>query len=261
MRAAVLPILVSRAGRAGPTEPALLTASPRSRPTACWTAIRRAPRGPSPPWSRLAVMSEAAVLLVDDDAPIRRMLERTLAAEGYDVAAAADGGAALAQVERSLPDVIVLDVAMPGLDGLAVTRRLRGKGLQRPDPAADRARRPPRARRRPRRRRRRLPRQAVRGRGADRPHPRAAAPQPAARRAARPRRPRARARDARGAPRRPDTQPHPPRGGAARAADAQRAQRRHRELALERVGARARRAPTSSTATSPTCGASSATRR
>jgi two-component system, OmpR family, response regulator MprA len=69
------------------------------------------------------------VLLVDDDAPIRRMLERTLTAEGYAITAVADGGAALAQVERSLPDVIVLDVAMPGLDGLAVTRRLRAKGL------------------------------------------------------------------------------------------------------------------------------------
>jgi two-component system response regulator MprA len=74
-------------------------------------------------------MSEAAVLLVDDDAPIRRMLSRTLSAEGYAVAAVADGGAALAQVERSVPDVIVLDVAMPGMDGLAVTRRLRAKGL------------------------------------------------------------------------------------------------------------------------------------
>jgi len=74
-------------------------------------------------------MSDPAVLLVDDDAPILRMLERTLAAEGYAVAAVADGGAALAQVERSLPDLIVLDVAMPGMDGLAVTRRLRAKGL------------------------------------------------------------------------------------------------------------------------------------
>jgi two-component system, OmpR family, response regulator MprA len=74
-------------------------------------------------------MSPVAVLLVDDDASIRRMLERTLTAEGYDVAAVADGGAAMAAVERSVPDAIVLDVAMPGLDGLAVTRRLRGKGL------------------------------------------------------------------------------------------------------------------------------------
>jgi len=77
-------------------------------------------------------MSEAALLLVDDDAPIRRMLERTLTAEGYDVTAAADGGAALAAVERNVPDAIVLDVTMPGLDGLAVTRRLRAKGLRVP---------------------------------------------------------------------------------------------------------------------------------
>ena len=71
----------------------------------------------------------AAIIVVDDDPPIRRMLERTLAAEGYDVTAVADGGTALARVERSLPDLVVLDVAMPGLDGLAVTRRLRAKRL------------------------------------------------------------------------------------------------------------------------------------
>ena len=77
-------------------------------------------------------MAGAAVLVVDDDAPIRRMLERTLAAEGYAVTTAADGGAALAAVERSAPEAVVLDVAMPGLDGLAVCRRLRGKGLALP---------------------------------------------------------------------------------------------------------------------------------
>jgi two-component system, OmpR family, response regulator MprA len=71
----------------------------------------------------------AAILVVDDDASIRRMLVRALVAEGYSVEAVADGGAALASIERSLPDALVLDVAMPGLDGLAVSRRLRGKGL------------------------------------------------------------------------------------------------------------------------------------
>ena len=71
----------------------------------------------------------AAIIVVDDDPPIRRMLERTLAAEGYAVRTAADGGAALAAVEKSVPDLIVLDVAMPGVDGLAVARRLRSKGL------------------------------------------------------------------------------------------------------------------------------------
>ena len=74
-------------------------------------------------------MAEASVLLVDDDPRILRMLERTLGAEGYEVTAVADGGAALARIERSVPDLIVLDVAMPGLDGLAVTRRLRAKRL------------------------------------------------------------------------------------------------------------------------------------
>jgi two-component system response regulator MprA len=74
-------------------------------------------------------MPEAAILVVDDDAPIRRMLDRTLSAEGYAVETAADGGEALAAVERSTPDLVVLDVGMPGVDGLSVSRRLRAKGL------------------------------------------------------------------------------------------------------------------------------------
>ncbi len=77
-------------------------------------------------------MPRPSVLVVDDDAPVRRMLERTLGAEGYDVHSASDGGAALAAVERAVPDLLVLDVAMPGLDGLAVARRLRGKRLTTP---------------------------------------------------------------------------------------------------------------------------------
>jgi two-component system response regulator MprA len=60
------------------------------------------------------------------------MLERTLAAEGFEVTVAADGGAALVAVERAAPDVIVLDVALPAMDGLAVCRRLRAKGLATP---------------------------------------------------------------------------------------------------------------------------------
>jgi two-component system, OmpR family, response regulator MprA len=74
-------------------------------------------------------VASAAILVVDDDAPIRRMLSRTLAAEGYAVEVSPDGGTALAAVERSAPDLVVLDVAMPGIDGLAVARRLRDKGL------------------------------------------------------------------------------------------------------------------------------------
>jgi two-component system response regulator MprA len=72
------------------------------------------------------------VLVVDDDPPLRRMLARTLSAEGFEVTVAADGGDALVEVQRSAPDVIVLDVAMPAIDGLSVCRRLRGKGLPTP---------------------------------------------------------------------------------------------------------------------------------
>ncbi len=72
------------------------------------------------------------VLVADDDGSLRRMLARTLEAEGFEVALAVDGGDALAQAERAAPDVIVLDVAMPGVDGLAACRRLRAKGLGTP---------------------------------------------------------------------------------------------------------------------------------
>lgn len=73
-------------------------------------------------------MSQPTILVVDDDASIRRMLDRVLTAAGFSVRAVADGGAALASVERGAPDAIVLDLAMPGIDGLAVCRRLREKG-------------------------------------------------------------------------------------------------------------------------------------
>jgi two-component system response regulator MprA len=77
-------------------------------------------------------VAQASVLVVDDDASLRRMLNRTLGAEGFAVETAADGGGALVAVERSVPEVIVLDVGLPGLDGLAVCRRLRAKGIGTP---------------------------------------------------------------------------------------------------------------------------------
>lgn len=60
------------------------------------------------------------------------MLARSLSAEGFEVTVAPDGGAALVAAERSAPDVIVLDVGLPAMDGLSVCRRLRGRGLPTP---------------------------------------------------------------------------------------------------------------------------------
>jgi two-component system response regulator MprA len=67
----------------------------------------------------------ATVLVVDDDQKLLKMLRRTLVYEGFDVATAADGHEALAQVDAHRPDVIVLDWLMPGLDGIGVMERLR----------------------------------------------------------------------------------------------------------------------------------------
>src|SRR5215210_204121 len=70
----------------------------------------------------------ARVLVVDDDEKITGFLRRALAYEGYQVDVADGGAAALALALRSPPDVVVLDVMMPGLSGLEVCRRLRAGG-------------------------------------------------------------------------------------------------------------------------------------
>ncbi|MFC3576978.1 response regulator transcription factor [Streptomyces yaanensis] len=72
------------------------------------------------------------VLLAEDDRAIRHALERALTLEGYRVTAVADGVEALAQAHRTQPDVLVLDVMMPGIDGLQVCRVLRAEGDRTP---------------------------------------------------------------------------------------------------------------------------------
>lgn len=70
-------------------------------------------------------MSPARVLIVEDFADSREMYVEFLAANGFDVSAAEDGVAALRSIEGSRPDVVVLDIALPKLDGLSVLRQLR----------------------------------------------------------------------------------------------------------------------------------------
>ncbi|MFJ9631927.1 response regulator transcription factor [Streptomyces sp. NPDC091280] len=72
------------------------------------------------------------VLLAEDDRAIRHALERALTLEGYQVTAVADGVEALAQAHRTPPDVLLLDVMMPGIDGLQVCRVLRAEGDRTP---------------------------------------------------------------------------------------------------------------------------------
>ena len=67
------------------------------------------------------------ILVVDDDPRIRQMLARYFAQEGYQVSAAADGAAMRAQLNATKVDVILLDVVMPGQDGLTIAREIRAK--------------------------------------------------------------------------------------------------------------------------------------
>ncbi|NND01852.1 MAG: response regulator transcription factor [Acidimicrobiia bacterium] len=73
-------------------------------------------------------MESARILVVDDDKRIAASVRRALAYEGYKVEVAHDGQSALKAARSSLPDLVVLDVMMPGIDGVEVCRRLREAG-------------------------------------------------------------------------------------------------------------------------------------
>jgi len=72
------------------------------------------------------------ILAVEDEPPIRRFLRTSLSAQGYDVLEAEDGAQAVAMLRRNAVDLIVLDLGLPGMDGLDVIRTLREQGSQVP---------------------------------------------------------------------------------------------------------------------------------
>jgi two-component system response regulator MprA len=77
-------------------------------------------------------MEHGRVLVVEDDAHVRDAVARALRFEGYDVHVAVDGNDGLLRIDELAPDVVVLDVLMPGTDGLAVCRILRDRGNHTP---------------------------------------------------------------------------------------------------------------------------------
>ena len=94
-------------------------------------ACPNVPVGPlrySPELSNPEVMNNGPaprILVVDDEEPIRELVRGYLAREGYAILAAEDGIAALELIRRQQPDLVVLDVMLPGVDGVEVCRRLR----------------------------------------------------------------------------------------------------------------------------------------
>ncbi|MDQ6909889.1 MAG: response regulator transcription factor [Actinomycetota bacterium] len=77
-------------------------------------------------------MTRSSVLVVDDEPSIVDAVGTALRYEGFDVREARTGRAALASAQESPPDLVVLDVMLPDLDGLEVTRRLRADGIRVP---------------------------------------------------------------------------------------------------------------------------------
>jgi two-component system response regulator MprA len=75
------------------------------------------------------MVGQPHILVVDDDEPIAASLRRALEYEGYRVSVAVDGPSALALSARTPPDLVVLDVMLPGLDGVAVCRRMRADAV------------------------------------------------------------------------------------------------------------------------------------
>ena len=73
--------------------------------------------------------SPATILIVDDEPPNRKLLEVLLKAEGYETQSAQTGEGALAMVARRPPDLILLDIMMPGIDGYQVAKTLKANPL------------------------------------------------------------------------------------------------------------------------------------
>ena len=72
------------------------------------------------------------IVVVDDEQAVRDSLRRSLSFNGYDIAIAEDGEQALDVIEKEQPDLVILDVMMPKMDGLEVCRHLRSHGDDRP---------------------------------------------------------------------------------------------------------------------------------
>lgn len=70
-------------------------------------------------------MAKQKIFIVEDEADIRELLEYSLEREGYEVDSAPEGVSGLARIRRRVPDLILLDLMLPGLDGLEICRRLK----------------------------------------------------------------------------------------------------------------------------------------
>jgi DNA-binding response OmpR family regulator len=79
-----------------------------------------------------AAVEASRILVVEDSAEVVALLERVLGEQGYDVSAATDGVSGLARAIEQTPDLVILDLGLPGRDGLQVAAELRRRGVNAP---------------------------------------------------------------------------------------------------------------------------------
>ncbi len=109
---------------AAPTPIALAPVAPPTTPAPAPTEPVAAPSA-APPAASQPAGARRTVLVVDDSPTVRKILSMTLERNGYAVASAPDGEAAIDSLEQSVPDLILLDISMPKLDGYEVCKRIK----------------------------------------------------------------------------------------------------------------------------------------
>lgn len=100
---------------------------PAKAPAAAPAASPSSSAAPGAEAAPIAPAAADSILVVDDDLQICELLQRFLSLRGYRVRAAQDGPQALAAVEQEVPQLVVLDMNMPGMNGVEVLRKLRAK--------------------------------------------------------------------------------------------------------------------------------------
>jgi DNA-binding response OmpR family regulator len=79
-------------------------------------------------------VANETILVIEDDASVRTLLEKSLGAKGYHVVSADDGLTGLTQLEDTKPDLMIVDIMMPRLDGMTFVKAVKGNSKTRPIP-------------------------------------------------------------------------------------------------------------------------------
>ena len=111
----------------------------RTTDTLISQVVRSAPcrSGSATPWlshGKGAQVASQCILVIEDDMSVRTLLEKSLTARGYDVRLASDGLEGLTNLETLRPDLIIVDIMMPRLDGMTFVKAVKGNDQTKPIP-------------------------------------------------------------------------------------------------------------------------------